>query len=391
MIKRRVTSRGEARYEVRFRGADGKERSRTFRVKKEAERYERSQQSALDRGIWVDPRSGRTRLREWANEWQRTVVHLRPKTRRIYDGNLRNHILPVLGDRELAKLTPSILQAWLSDLSIKPTGRNKPLAPGTVAQAYRTLNRVLSAAVDNELIGRNPLQGVKPPQVPSEPMRFLSHDEVATLADAIGERYGALVLLAAYGGLRAGELIALRRKHLDLLRRTVSVVEQVQYLDREYKVSPPKSASGRRSVAIPAFVATALEQHLERCAGAGPDAIVFSAPQGGHLHLENFRKRVWDPTVARAGLAPLRLHDLRHTCASLAIAAGADVKVLQRMLGHASAALTLDRYGHLMPGQAETIADRLDAMARAANPLPSAEVVALPVTATPGGRREGRR
>jgi integrase len=296
----------------------------------------------------------------------------------------------VLGDRELAKLTPSILQAWLSDLSIKPTGRNKPLAPGTVAQAYRTLNRVLSAAVDNELIGRNPLQGVKPPQVPSEPMRFLSHDEVATLADAIGERYGALVLLAAYGGLRAGELIALRRKHLDLLRRTVSVVEQVQYLDREYKVSPPKSASGRRSVAIPAFVATALEQHLERCAGAGPDAIVFSAPQGGHLHLENFRKRVWDPTVARAGLAPLRLHDLRHTCASLAIAAGADVKVL-RMLGHASAALTLDRYGHLMPGQAETIADRLDAMARAANPLPSAEVVALPVTATPGGRREGRR
>ena len=389
MIKRRVTSRGDARYEVRFRGADGKERSRTFRTKKESERYERSQQSALDRGIWVDPRSGRTRLREWANEWQRTVVHLRPKTRRIYAGNLRNHILPVLGDRELAKLTPSMLQAWLSDLSVKPTGRNMPLAPGTVAQAYRTLNRVLSAAVDNELIGRNPLQGVKPPQVPSEPMRFLSHDEVATLADAIGERYRALVLVAAYGGLRAGELIALRRRHLDLLRRTVSVVEQVQYLDREYKVSPPKSASGRRSVAIPAFVATALEQHLERYAGAGPDAIVFSAPKSGHLHLENFRKRVWDPTVARAGLVPLRLHDLRHTCASLAIAAGVDVKVLQRMLGHASAALTLDRYGHLMPGQAETIADRLDAMACEAKPLPSAEVVALPAPTAQGKRRRG--
>jgi hypothetical protein len=78
------------------------------------------------------------------------------------------------------------------------------------------------------------------------------------------------------------------------------------------------------------------------------------APEGGYLHLENFRKRVWLPAVETAGVAPLRLHDLRHTCASLAIAAGADVKVLQRMLGHASAALTLDRYGHLLPGQAET-------------------------------------
>jgi integrase len=389
MIQRRATRRGDVRYEVRFRGTDGKERSRTFRTKKQAERYERAQQSALDRGIWVDPRSGRTRLRDWANEWQRTVVHLRPKTRRIYDGNLRNHILPVLGDRELAKLTPSMLQAWLSDLSVKPVRRGKPLAPGSVAQAYRTLNRVLAAAVENELIGRNPLQGVKPPQVPSEPMRFLSHDEVATLADAIGDRYRALVLLAAYGGLRAGELIALRRKHLDLLRRTVSVVEQVQYLDREYKVSPPKSASGRRSVSIPVFVGEALARHLEQYAEAGAEAIVFSAPRGGHLHLENFRKRVWDPAVARAGLAPLRLHDLRHTCASLAIAAGADVKVLQRMLGHASAALTLDRYGHLMPGQAEAVADRLDAMARAATPTPSAPVVPLSADASRRSRSRG--
>jgi len=88
--------------------------------------------------------------------------------------------------------------------------------------------------------------------------------------------------------------------------------------------------------------------------------------EGGFLRLENFRKRVWTPATVKAGVAPLRLHDLRDTCASLAIAAGADVKVLQRMLGHASAALTLDRYGHLLPGQAQSVADRLDEMARAA-------------------------
>ena len=110
----------------------------------------------------------------------------------------------------------------------------------------------------------------------------------------------------------------------------------------------------------------ALEEHLAAYADPGPEGLLFPAPEGGFLRLENFRRRVWTPATVAAGVAPLRVHDLRHTCASLAIAAGADVKVLQRMLGHASAALTLDRYGHLLPGQAQSVADRLDEMARAA-------------------------
>ncbi len=377
MIDKRLTRSGEARYEVRVRGADGKERSRTFRTKKEAERHERAQHAAIDSGLWIDPRAGRVTLTTWSKEWQRTVVHLRPKTRKIYDGNLRNHILPALGDCELAKLTPSMLRAWLSDLTAKKGRGDKPIAAGTVGQAYRTLNRVLAAAVHDELIGRNPLQGVKPPRVEAQTMRFLTHNDVATLVGAVDARYRALVYVAAYTGLRAGELIALRRSHVDLLRRTITVVEQVQYIDRHYVVSPPKSAAGRRSVAMPRFVADELEEHLRALPAVGPEALVFPAPEGGYLHLENFRKRIWLPAVAQAGLAPLRIHDLRHTCASLAIAAGADVKVLQRMLGHASAALTLDRYGHLMPGQAESVAERLDLLARAAEPTPTAAVASL--------------
>lgn len=130
MISKRVTSSGEARYEVRARGTDGKERSRTFRTKKDAERYEREHQAAIDRGVWIDPRAGRVTLSAWASEWQRTVVHLRPKTRKNYDVNLRNHILPVLGDYDLAKLTPSMLRAWLSDLAAKDGRRGKPIAAG---------------------------------------------------------------------------------------------------------------------------------------------------------------------------------------------------------------------------------------------------------------------
>jgi integrase len=377
MISKRVTSSGEARYEVRARGTDGKERSRTFRTKKDAERYEREHQAAVDRGVWIDPRAGRVTLSAWASEWQRTVVHLRPKTRKNYDVNLRNHILPVLGDYDLAKLTPSMLRGWLSDLAAKDGCRGKPMAAGTVAQAYRTLNRILSAAVDDELIGRNPLGGVQAPRVEPESMRFLTHDEVATLVAAIDSRYRAFVYVAAYSGLRAGELIALRRTDVDLLRRTIAVVGQVQYIDGRYIASPPKSAAGRRSVALPRLVAEELDEHLRHLSDQSPSALLFPAPEGGYLHLDNFRKRVWLPAVEQAGLTPLRIHDLRHTCASLAIAAGADVKVLQRMLGHASAALTLDRYGHLLPGQAESVAERLDALARAAEPPPIAAVAPI--------------
>jgi integrase len=316
-------------------------------------------------------------LARWTAEWQRTVVHLRPTTQRIYDANLRNHILPELGDVPLAKLTPSMLRGWLAGLTTKEGAHGRSLSLGSVAQVYRILNRVLAAAVDNESLGRNPLRGVKAPRVAAEPMRFLSHEEVATLAEGIDPRYRALVLVAAYSGLRAGELIGLRRHRVDLLRRTISVVEQVQYIGGRMLESVPKSSAGRRQVAVPSLVAGVLQDHLARYSEPGSDGLVFPAPEGGYLRLENVRKRAWNPAIAAAGVAPLRLHDLRHTCASLAIAAGADVKVLQRMMGHASAALTLDRYGHLMPGQAQSVADRLDEMARRARPIEDAPVTPL--------------
>ncbi len=377
MIAKRTTKAGDVRYDVRLRGPDGKERSKTFRTKKEAERYVRSQQTAIDAGTWIDPAAGRVTLDSWATEWQRSAVHLRPKTRKIYADNLRLHILPVLGDHELAKLTPSMLRAWQADLATKPGLRGKALSASSVSQAYRTLNRILEAAVGDELLGRNPLNGVTPPTVEPDEMRFLTHEEVALLADTIDERYRALVLVAAYTGLRASELVGLRRHHIDLLRRTLTVVEQVQYLDGEFLTSQPKTKAGRRSVALPRLVSAELDAHLRAHAEPEVDAVVFTSPDGGYLRFDNFRNRFWTPATVDAGLAPLRPHDLRHTCASLAIAAGADVKVLQRMLGHSSAVLTLDRYGHLFPGQAESVADRLDEMAEAAGVVQRAEIVPI--------------
>ncbi len=360
-IHKRSGRRGDT-YEVRVRGIDGKERSRTFKTRKEAERYERDQMTAKDRGTWIDPRGGKVTLTEWAAEWQRTIVHLRTSSRRIYADNLRLHILPTLGAQPLARITPSAVRTWLADLTVKESRRGRPLSAASVHQAFRTLNTVLTAAVDNELIGRNPMAGVRPPRVPTELMRFLTAEEVFMLADEFDERYRALPLLAAFGGLRTGELAGLRWNRVNLLRRRVEVIEQYDAATGSFVA--PKSKASVRTVALPRLVGDALAAHAtigftEQVQG---DGLVFTAPGGGVLDIDNFRARVWRPAVLRAGLDPLRIHDLRHTCASLAIAAGADVKLLQNMLGHASAAMTLDRYGHLMPGQAEAVAERLDAL-----------------------------
>ena len=360
-IEQRETKAGKDRYTVRMRGPDGKARKRTFATLKAAEAYERDQHTQRDRGGWVDPRGGKTKLAEWAIDWQTTIVHLRPNTRRIYADNLRLHILPSLGTVQLGRLDKTMLRKWLANLTATD------LAPASVHQAYRTLHRVLSAAVELEVSPRNPLDGIKPPQVEHRDMRHLTAGEVATLADSIDERYRAFVLVAAYCGLRWGELAGLRRHRVDLLHRKIHVAEALGADGKGGRaLSPVKTKAGARSVPIPGTVAEALDHHLAHYAGPVPRGHVFTAPEGGTLDASTFRDRYWLPAVAAAGLEHLRVHDLRHTTASLAIGAGADVKVVQSMLGHASAAMTLDRYGHLLPSAAADVAERLDEMARTA-------------------------
>jgi integrase len=372
VIKKRMTNTanepyldGRARYQARVRGPDGKLATRTFTTMKAAQGWERDKFNEKDHGAWVALAGGRIRLRDFATEWIDGAVDLAPSTRRIYRSNLRLHILPVLGELPLGALTPELCDRWLAGLRRKQSRRG-PLAPASAHQAYRTLNRVLVVATKARRIARNPLNAVDPPKVTEKEMRFLDHEEVACLAAAVGDRHRAFVLVAAYCGPRAGELRGLRRRDIDLLHRTITVTQQlVDVQGGGFEFRPLKTRRSRRSIAVPPHVAEALDFHLSTpgCGQPGRDGLVFTSPTGEPMHLENFRRRVWSPACLEAGIAPLRIHDLRHTCASLAIAAGADILVLQRMLGHASAAMTLDRYGHLMPGQAESVAQRLSAAA----------------------------
>ena len=379
-IEKRLTSAGESRYEVRLRGPDGRERSRTFRTKKLAESYEREMLGLRDRAGWVDPRASRITLAEWVEEWSTGLHDLRPSSRRIYLDNLRLHVLPPLGSIPLNRLDKTVLRDWLADLT------NSRLRPATVHQIYRALRRVLGAAVQNDILPRNPLDGLKPPRVEQQEMRFLNPQEVSRLADAIDTRYRAFVIVGAYCGLRLGELAGLRRHRVDVPGRHLQVVEQLGRDDLgRWRLQPPKTKSSQRSLVLPVVVAEELADHLDTWAEPRSTGFVFTAPDGGHIDPDNFRSRIWTPAVAAAALDGLRIHDLRHTTASLAIGAGADVKLLQTMLGHASAVMTLDRYGHLIPGRGQDVADRLDQMVHASREAPADSLAGFSRDGTPAG------
>ena len=168
------------------------------------------------------------------------------------------------------------------------------------------------------------------------------------MAEAIGPRYRALVLVAAYGGLRWGELVGLRVRRVDLLHGRVTVAEQVAEVNGRFIPGPPKTEAGRRTVTLPAAAAVALAEHLAEFAESGPDGLVFPAAEGGYLRRSNFNRRSWRPATRAAGVDGLRFHDLRHSAATLALAAGANTRELMERMGHTSPAVAL-RYQHVWP------------------------------------------
>ena len=193
----------------------------------------------------------------------------------------------------------------------------------------------------------------------------------ASTTEADRGAYRLLVLFLAYTGLRWGELAGLRVGRLDLMRRRASIVETYVVVDGHVVPSDPKNHE-RREVPVPRFLIDELAAHV---AGKPPDALVFGGEKAGTpMRSRTFQRAVFDQASAAVGLDGLTPHALRHTAASLAIAAGADVKVVQQMLGHKSATMTLDLYGHLFPDRLDTVADTMDA----------ARTVALNVAAEAG-------
>jgi integrase len=233
-------------------------------------------------------------------------------------------------------------------------------ASGSV-DSHRVFSLMLGDAVRAGRLPRNPAAGVPLPRLVRKAPVFLDHGQVAELAAAC-EPHGLLVRFLAYTGLRWGEATALRVDRVHLDRRRVTVAVAFVSMHGALVETTPKSHR-HREVPMPRFLAAQLGEHI---AGKGPRELVFTTDSGAPLRTSNFRQRYWLVAVKARGLAGLRVHDLRHTAASLAVNSGANPKVVQQMLGHASAAMTLDVYAGLFNPDLDDVADRLDEAARAA-------------------------
>jgi integrase len=349
-----------APYRVRYRGPDGKERSRSFVKRSDAEKFAATTESDKARGTWIDPALGKTTLEAWTTRWMATRGDLKPKTRDGYESLLRTHVLPRLGRYPLGEVDPMDVREWVT------TMQDAGLSPSRVRQAYRVLSGAMRAALEAGFIGRSPCVGVRLPRSQSREMHFLDARQVDQLAAEVPERYRALVYVLAYGGIRWGEAAALRRMRCDLVRGRLHITESVAEVGARMYYGPTKTYQSR-VVTLPSFLRVMLSEHIDRHAQDGGDGFVFTAPKGGPLRRSDFWADVWRPAVSEATVPDgLRIHDLRHTCVALLIAQGAHAKMIQTHLGHASVMVTMDRYGHLFPDDMDRLAATLDAVYQAA-------------------------
>jgi integrase len=347
------TRNGRITYSVNYRDPAGHNRRKVFARKVDAQRWMAENEAAKIRGAWVDPAAGRERFGEWAERWYATTAALRPTTRHDYRTLLNHQVLPAFAGARLVDLDALAVREWLAGLV------GGGLSAKRARKAHQVLAQVLVAAVDGGKLARNVAAGVKLPKVQRREMHFLDAAQVEQLADAIDPRFGMLVRFAAYTGLRPCELVALRVGRLDLLRGTVRVAEAAPEVAGRLEWGGVKTHEAR-TVRLPRFLRDELAAYLAD-RPHGRDDLVFTAPLGGPLRESKFVPGYFKPAARAAGLpATLRFYDLRHSCASLLIREGASVKAVQKHLGHATASITLDTYGHLFPDELDALAERLE-------------------------------
>jgi len=369
--KRQRAAGGKVTWRAMYRTPEGKQRSKSFDRKADAVRFLTSIESVKLTGSYVDPSRSVVTLGDLARTWLAGKVNLKPSTWERYAVIIRVQIEPRWGGVRLADLTHSAVQSWVGELTATRSA-------ATVRKVHGVLSLILASAVRDGRLARNPSEGISLPRVATAERTYLTHEQVAGLADASGD-YRLAVLFLAYTGVRFGELAALRVGRLDLMRRRATVAESVTEVSGRGMVWGTPKGHERRDVPIPRFLVNDLARHV---AGRPADALVFTAPQGRVLRVRNFRRVALDPAAQSVGIPGLHPHALRHTAASLAIASGADVKVVQQTLGHKSATMTLDLYGHLFGDRLDVVADAMDAartaaLARVARSLPTTAVIEL--------------
>jgi integrase len=347
-------------WQARYRDPTGRERARTFPRKIDAERFLALVEAEKVRGEWVDPEAGKVTVTEFSERWYATTVALKPKTRAGYRSLLDSRILPYIGHLQLRRVDPLVVREWIAELG------EDGISASRIRQARNVTHAVFGLAQQASLIARNPVEGIRTPPLPVTHRRFLTSEQVRLLAASMPDRYQVLTYVLAYTGIRFGEVAALRRGRCDAAASRLDIAESLAEVAGVLHFGSTKTHR-RRTVAIPATIRDLLVSHLETVDQA-PEALVFTSPTGQPLRYSNFRNRVWIPASEAAGLTGLDIHELRHTAASLMIRAGADPKLIQTQLGHASIAITYDVYGHLFPDRLDELACKLEELIRNGKP-----------------------
>lgn len=382
-IEKVTTKEGASRFRVRFR-TNGRTAEKWCRTLSEARAEKARIETDAHGGTAVDPRAGARKLDTYFRSWLSTRLvkgrPLTPATKVGYERLYRRNIAPAFGARELRSLHPEVIRCWHAELTAT-AGADQ------AAKSYRLLRAMLSTAEADELIRQNPcrIRGAGQENANERPM--VATSLVLELADAIEQRYRAIVLLAGFAGLRTGETLGLRRCDVDLLHAEVHIRQQAQEITGSGRVViPPKSEAGRRTVALPAVVVDSLEQHLALYGTSGPEAPLFTGPELNPLRRATFSK-AWRSAVAATGAPPgLRPHDLRHHAATLtARMPGITTKELMARIGHASPRAALI-YQHATKERDRAVACFLDEIVAASKQQQKAEVVDFPAVDFPAAR-----
>ena len=344
------------RYQASFVGPSGLRQSApgTFKTKTDADRWLAAAEADISRGTWLAEDLGRESFGNYARAWLRDHPKMGPRYRETCERNLRLHLAP-LHDVPLRALTSAVVREWYASAQRGSGGQT------SIMQAYRFLRAVLNTAVRDGAIVKNPCQipGAGSDRAKERPIATPA--EVVALLESITPRYRAAVLLAAWCGLRRGEVLGLRPADVDLVAGTVTVRRnRVELLENNRAAfdAEPKTDAGRRTVVIPPHVMPVLAEHM--ATWAGPDR-AFVGRDGRPMRGDAIRQ-AFDRARRKAGMPGFRFHDLRHTGQTLAAATGATVKDLMRRLGHASPVASY-RYLHAVDGRDAEIATALSALA----------------------------
>lgn len=359
-----IFQRGDGRWTATITigyDAKGKRKRRTVYGKTKGEVQKKMLELQQQKQAGTLAEINRMTTGQYLDHWLNNIArpNIRENTHASYDGAIKNHISPRIGGVRLTDLSPVHIERMLSEMErAKVSARMRQLC-------YAVLRRSLNRAMKGGRLYRNPCLCVDPPRVEQKEVKPLTGEQARLLLKvAAGSRFHALFVLAVTTGMRQGELFGLHWSDIDLERGTLIVRRTLLETRGKLSWGEPKAKQSRRMLSLPPMAVQALWDHKAKMLTEGRAGleVVFCDSHGGLLRKSNFARNVWKPLLASAELPHFRFHDLRHTHIALLCQAGEHPKVIQARAGHSQISVTMNTYGHLMPGMDAAAADKVGAM-----------------------------